>query len=225
MDNTHTLRPATPDDLDGILDVIHGSMPYDPEWNYRYAHKEEFPDDHARCTRLIYEWYISPANDDRLVTVAVSPSGRIAATAVWDLSSLNKTRKGPGYSPQVPLSRTLETSRRDLSPQRRAAFRAAAEELTRRCFNEVYGDGQLQLQVLAVHPEFWRRNLGSELVRWGVKRAAEENVAVTLLAGQGGVKLYEKLGFRNVGHAFAQVPGEDEKVSVDAMVYEHGHLC
>jgi hypothetical protein len=70
MDTEYTIRVATLDDLDTIVNVVLVTMPHDSQWNYRFVHKYEFPDDHYKYTRLLYENFISPANDDWHVMVA-----------------------------------------------------------------------------------------------------------------------------------------------------------
>ncbi len=106
MATRYSTRTATPNDLDGILDVVLAAMPHDAQWDYRFVHKHEFPDDHRNFTRLLYEQFIAPANDDWHVMLAeasvpgTAGAGNIVAFSVWDMSFANKAKKGPEYEPQ-----------------------------------------------------------------------------------------------------------------------------
>ncbi len=111
-------------------------------------------------------------------------------------------------------------NRRDVDANRQAAFRAAGSEQKERQIDSIYGDSQLHLQILGVHPDHWRRKIGTQLVRWGMEKATRENIPLTVVAGPLGLHLYSDLGFKNLGEYITQVPGEEEKVSSDAMVYE-----
>ncbi len=44
-------------------------------------------------------------------------------------------------------------TRRDADPRRQATFRAAGNEDKQRFFDGVWGDQQLHLQILGVHPD------------------------------------------------------------------------
>ena len=106
MDSKYSIRATTLDDLNGIVDVVLVAMPHDPQWDYRFLHKHEFPEDHYKYTRLLFEQFISPANDDWYVMLAESSTfdtsgpGKIVAFAVWDVSYVNQAKKGPGYEKQ-----------------------------------------------------------------------------------------------------------------------------
>lgn len=117
------------------------------------------------------------------------------------------------------VARAGGSKRRDVEPQRQAAFQAASGEKKQRFFDE-YGDRQLRLKILGVHPDHWRRGIGSELVRWGMNRASEEGIPVTLVAGSQGLHLYSRLGFKTLGEYVTQVSGEEECVKSYGMVYK-----
>lgn len=106
MAATYSTRRATLADLDEVTEVVLAAMPHEPHWNYRFVHKDEFPDDHRKLTRLLYEQFISPANDDWHVMVAEvslpdhEGSAKVVAFAVWDVSFVNMAKLGPSYVPQ-----------------------------------------------------------------------------------------------------------------------------
>lgn len=118
------------------------------------------------------------------------------------------------------VARAGGSQRRDIDPRRQEAFKTAGHEEKLRFFDSVWGNQQLHLQILGVHPDHWRRGIGSSLVRWGMDRASKENVPLTVLASSLGLSLYSRLGFRNLGSSFTQVPGEEVKVDTEALVFE-----
>lgn len=52
------------------------------------------------------------------------------------------------------------------------------------------------LDGLAVDPAYQRRGIGRKLMEWGMERAKEEGVPITLTSTPAGQRLYQKLGFR-----------------------------
>lgn len=46
-----TLRRATVQDLDSLVSLGLTAMPLDPQWNYRYPRREEFPVEHRACVK------------------------------------------------------------------------------------------------------------------------------------------------------------------------------
>lgn len=97
-------------------------------------------------------------------------------------------------------------------------FRERLEEAKDVFFDRRYGEKQLFLLSFATHPEYHRRRARTMLCRWEIDRAREEGLAVTLFASGMGNMLYEKLGFKQVGVAHAQVDGEEEEIYISAMV-------
>jgi len=59
-------------------------------------------------------------------------------------------------------------------------------------------DSMLVLGLLCVHPDFQRRGVGKELVRWGLRQAADLGLTVHLEASPEGIPLYRSLGFKTV---------------------------
>ncbi|KAK1826340.1 gnat family [Podospora conica] len=210
-----SIRDATPADLDQVVQLVLAAMPHEPHWNYRFAHKDEFPDDHVKFTRLLYEQFISPANDDWRVTVAEASDDGTTNIVGFTF--------GPDYEPQNPMAfiaRSGGAQRRDIDPRRQEAFKTIGNREKQQFFDSVWGDQQLHLQILGVHPDCWRRGIGSKLVRWGVDLASKEKIPLTVLASSLGLSLYTRLGFRDLGSSVTQVPGEVEKVDTEALVYE-----
>lgn len=56
----------------------------------------------------------------------------------------------------------------------------------------------LVLGLLCVHPVFQRQGIGKDLVRWGLRRAADLGLTVHLEASPEGLPLYRSLDFKIV---------------------------
>jgi ribosomal protein S18 acetylase RimI-like enzyme len=82
------------------------------------------------------------------------------------------------------------------------------------------GPEQIHLQILATLPGFQRRGHGSSLCRWGMERVRLDSLRdMSVMASPMGYELYTWLGFETVGTFYIQVPGEDEKIVLRAMMY------
>jgi hypothetical protein len=44
-------------------------MPFDPQWNYRFPYRLEYPEDHYKYTKMVYEQFLDVANDDWRILV------------------------------------------------------------------------------------------------------------------------------------------------------------
>lgn len=103
------VRRASIIDLEVMLDIGLSAMPMDPQWNWRFPHRLQFPEDTRHFTRQKYREFledktgrwqimvadIKPENDVATVTVAMS---------IWDLGSINRRasqrrRKSKGQLP------------------------------------------------------------------------------------------------------------------------------
>lgn len=101
------------------------------------------------------------------------------------------------------------------------AFATALQSAKESYFNSNYQSHYLHLRILATHPDFQRRGAASALCRWGIEHAGERKQPVTVFASPMGQKLYIYLGFEYLGTVPVQVEGEDEKLSIGAMVYSY----
>jgi hypothetical protein len=98
-------RLGLPTDVEAVTDVIIRTMPLDPQWDYRFPYRHQYPDDHYKYTKMLFEYFLDPLYDDWLVMVvedSLEPGGPIEVVSfgVWDVSYVNKIRYGPGYTPQ-----------------------------------------------------------------------------------------------------------------------------
>lgn len=87
------------------------------------------------------------------------------------------------------------------------------------------GPEQIQLQILATLPEFQRRGHGSSLCRWGMELVRRDALQdMTVMASPMGYKLYTWLGFEKAATFYIQVPGEEESLVLQAMIYRPAKL-
>ena len=99
------------------------------------------------------------------------------------------------------------------------AFEESLEKARTHYFTRVYGENRIHLRLLVTHPDYQRRGAGGSLVRWGIEKAKEGNLAVTLFASPIGGQLYRKFGFRDLSVIKIQVDGENESVCMGVMAY------
>jgi predicted acetyltransferase len=99
------------------------------------------------------------------------------------------------------------------------AWNDATREAKCHIFNDFLGDSFFQLQILATHPRYQRLGAGTVLCNWGLKMSRLENVAVSVFASPMGRKLYRKLGFQKLSNVIIQAEGDDEVISLTAMLY------
>ncbi|KAL4780649.1 hypothetical protein BJX76DRAFT_37863 [Aspergillus varians] len=226
-----SLRQGMPGDIDDILHVVLSAMPLDPQWDWRFPYRHELPEDNREYTRMLFEYFLSPEWDDWIVFVVEVPSSqdspttlkKIVSFAVWDISYINLAKKGPDYEPQNPMrevARRGGSTRRDGNPARMDAFRDAAVETMDTYFNALYGMKQIHLQILGTHPDYHRQGHARTLCEWGMQKAREDDVALTLIASPMGKLLYTELGFRLAGSGVIEVPGDPETNSWDAMDWD-----
>lgn len=222
------IRIGLPSDVDAITNVIIKTMPLDPQWDYRFPLRKEFPEDHYKYTRMLFEYFLDPLFDDWTVMVIedVDPAGseklKIASISVWDVSYLNKRKDGPQYVPQDPnreVDKRGGSTRRDANQQHFNAFHNGQAKAYKKYFGDI-GPEQLHLQILATLPDFQRRGHATTLCRWGmdvIRRESLKNISV--MASPMGYHLYTRLGFDHLATVIIQVLGEDEKLTLQAMKY------
>lgn len=98
-------RLGLPSDVEAVTNVIINTMPLDPQWDYRFPYRHQYPEDHYKYTKMLFEYFLDPAFDDWLVMVVedcLQPGGptQVVSFSVWNVSYINKRRYGAGYQPQ-----------------------------------------------------------------------------------------------------------------------------
>ena len=122
---------------------------------------------------------------------------------------------------QVDVSKKFGV-RPDVDLKRHVALAEAESKATRALFDDIYGEKQLRLRMLHVHPLYMRRKFGTKLAQWGVSVAEKERVAVTVIASPMGALFYPRLGFKDLGGLVVQVPGETDSPEERFMALEIG---
>lgn len=85
------IRRATLGDLDSILKIGLAAMPLDPQWNWRFSNRFQYPDDHVMHTKATYQSFLeNPARWRVTVAELRSSSSRpkLVAFAIWDYGVL-----------------------------------------------------------------------------------------------------------------------------------------
>jgi hypothetical protein len=90
-----SIRRASRDDLDVIVDVIMAAMPMDPQWNWRFPRWREYPEDTRYFTTLKYDEFLQDVKNWLvMVAEAEDPTRRtkttVIAVAVWEIGNLNR---------------------------------------------------------------------------------------------------------------------------------------
>lgn len=82
-----------------------------------------------------------------------------------------------------------------------------------------WAEKQINLSVLAVHPDFRRQGVGTMMVNWGINAAKEKGWPVTVCSSPLGKLLYAHLKFEVKGTEVIKVEGEEDSFSSAVMVY------
>lgn len=110
--------------------------------------------------------------------------------------------------------------RRDINLEHIKAAKAAVDAAKQRYFADL-GPERIHLRVLAVRPDFQRRGAGAALCKRVLERAREQERSVSLIASPMGRPLYSSVGFSYEGTVNIQTEGEEEKLSVGAMLFRY----
>jgi GNAT superfamily N-acetyltransferase len=71
-----------------------------------------------------------------------------------------------------------------------------------------YLEGYATMEMVVVHPAYWRRGHGTRLVKWGMQLADIDGVKQGVIAASMGKDLYLKLGYRLLH--MVQVEGDED---------------
>ncbi|KAK6212665.1 hypothetical protein LQW54_005087 [Pestalotiopsis sp. IQ-011] len=106
-----TVKLATIDDLDDLTRIAQAGFPDDPEFDYRFPYRKQFPDDNWDWTKQEYKEYLKQPNKYSVLLATLPPieeedkreqklerSRPISvALAVWDVQ-VNTASLGGGLS-------------------------------------------------------------------------------------------------------------------------------
>jgi hypothetical protein len=82
------IRKATIEDLDAIVDVALAAMPLDPQWNWRFPYRGQYPEDERLFTRTKFEEFLLSEDRWLVMVVEIPYDGGatvLVAFSIWDL--------------------------------------------------------------------------------------------------------------------------------------------
>ncbi len=103
------IRAANLSDIEGVVEVVLSAMPHDPQWDYRFPYRKEYPKEHLKYTKMLFECFLNQTWDDWQVMVVEAPSledrnvMKVVSISVWDVSFRNIHKHGQAYIPQDRL--------------------------------------------------------------------------------------------------------------------------
>ncbi|KAK3933868.1 hypothetical protein QBC46DRAFT_274929 [Diplogelasinospora grovesii] len=215
---TRQIRKGVPSDVDAVTNVMIQAMPGDPQWNWRFPYRPQYPKDHIQFTKLLVGIFLDPKYDDWHVMVSEVSGIGIVSFSVWNVSCLTKRKHGPGDIAQDPAAKVEElggNKRRDAHHARCKAFREQQIRASKKFFEQPV----LHLQILGTLREHRRQGHGKSLCKWGMNLVREEGLeGMSVMASPMGRELYTSLHFRRVGNIHIQV-GDENGVHLEAMMY------
>lgn len=226
------IRPAALLDLDVMVSIAMAAMELDPQWNYRFPHRRNFPNDTWHFTRRRYREFLENKSGRWSVMLAelACPRGRSGASvdrpqtvafAVWDVAHVTRPALRPTNCTKEPTAAEPTSCRRDANGKRQQAW-SQTLGASRKLFDQQFGTNHFQLQLLATDPQFQRIGAGTALCGAGIETAERLKMGISVFASPMGKRLYSRLGFQQLATVTVKVEGEDDFVSVAAMVYQVG---
>ncbi|KAK4102455.1 acyl-CoA N-acyltransferase [Parathielavia hyrcaniae] len=227
------IRLASEADLEAMTTVLVGASPLDPVYPYRFPDQHLYADEFASLCRGKVAEYLQNST----VVVCEMPTDRynsnstqVVAFSAWDMPRLDAepsshSRRNSGVEPSSPTSPTHPTSPTTIgNATRQSAFRAALADKKHHLFDAPYHarGGHVFLKILLCHPSHQRRGAGTALAQWGIDQARRAGVHTTVFASPMGLRLYRRLGFREVGRFRVQLEGEGEFVEIPALALGSG---
>lgn len=85
-------------------------------------------------------------------------------------------------------------------------------------FDSRYTRGHMFLKILLCHPKYQRRGAGTALTSWGIEEGRLLGLNTTVFASPMGLRLYKKLGFREIGKFRVQLEGDEDFLEIPALV-------
>lgn len=108
LDQRLVVRTATLDDLEDITTVAQEGFPGDPEFNYRFPYRGEFPEDNRKLVRQEYKEYFEQLDKYAVIIVGASDNdNKCVALSVWDILVTSKHKGGGKYPVDFSVSYDL----------------------------------------------------------------------------------------------------------------------
>jgi len=227
------VRLATNADLEDMTAVLVAASPLDPVYPYRFPDWDFYPAEFAALCRQKCVEYLQTST----VVVCELPvadaygcsTTRVVAFSAWDMPAAAqppRPRRRSSIEPTSPTSATTPAPPTTIGNlTRQSAFRAALAEHRQTLFDARYRPaqgGHVFLKILLTHPRHQRRGAGTALASWGVAQARALGVHTTVFASPMGLRLYRRLGFREVGRFRVCVEGEGEFLEIPALARAPG---
>ncbi|KAL2185633.1 hypothetical protein L209DRAFT_454202 [Thermothelomyces heterothallicus CBS 203.75] len=221
------VRLGTWADLEAMTAVLIAASPLDPVYPYRFPDRHLYPAEFAAVCRQKCAEYLETSTVVvcELPVDAYGSASEVVAFSAWDLPPAAQPAKPARRSSVEPTSPTSAAFARSPTTignlTRQSAFRAALAEHKQTLFDARYG-GHVFLRILLTHPRHQRRGAGTALASWGVGRARALGAYATVFASPMGLRLYRRLGFREVGRCRIRVEGEAETLDLPALARPPG---
>ena len=106
-----------------------------------------------------------------------------------------------------------------MNVKRHEAYFKAIHDSKTQWFDKRFGERQLYLAVLCIDPAYQGCGIGTKFLQWGIDRAKQEKVGISLFASPRGRDLYAKMGFKDGGWTKAQVEGEEDFIEYPGMYW------
>ncbi|KAF1982323.1 hypothetical protein K402DRAFT_384696 [Aulographum hederae CBS 113979] len=214
------VRRATLEDIEGWINAQLTGFELDYQFRWRYPKRHEFPEDTRNATGAMIEGCLKVDNLTCLVAelpetyekgneTEIEEKPVIAGVAIWEVKMIE----------ELESEETPSSGRRDMDPARQAVFIDTLVTAEKKHFGREYGPIHLYLADLSVDPKYHRRRVGSALMQYGMDKAKEPHIPITLTCGDRARLFYLACGFRNVGFVECGVEGEDERVGTWLMYW------
>lgn len=82
----------------------------------------------------------------------------------------------------------------------------------------------MELDNMAVDPDYWRHGYASRLCEHGMQIAKDERTSIGILAAGSGVRLYKAMGFCDLEKDVVKDDRDGQKASTDFTVFKWPHL-
>lgn len=210
-----TLRVASPSDILRIGVVATASFRYSPVFRWERPYHAKFPED----TLLSYRReFMNVIQDDEIIVLVVEdeyipnenestdaiisddngwsapPAGeKVVVGAITLKLPPGSTRRGQMKSSDGDLPDLPPCQGRDLNRKHYDDFGEKSEAIDKKYFSEFY-----EMGMLCVHPAYWKKGHGSQLVQWGIELSKTDNVPQGVDAAEMGAKLVKKFGYEYI---------------------------
>ncbi|KAL2672557.1 hypothetical protein Neosp_013270 [[Neocosmospora] mangrovei] len=228
------LRLASPSDIPRIGIVAASGFPYSSVFDWERPYHAKFPHDTllSYCHEFLSvikstEHIVLVATDkfdpnEGTKTKAIIPDDNgwptpepydevVVGVACWKLQP-GSDRIGSFQNDDAPYPELMKNPMRDMD-------KGHCDELDERCeaAEEQYFQSLATMEMVVVHPAYWRRGHGGRLVRWGIDLAKVDNVCQGVIAAEMGKSLYLSLGYEELEDLHV---GGDEGIHVSVMQYD-----